>query len=46
MEAVATETVFRARGLAKTYRTGEAEDLSAATESELTAYRRRHVGFV
>ena len=94
--AVATETVFRARGLAKTYRTGEMEvralrdvdldiargefvvllepsgsgkstllnilggldvasagkvvfgdqDLSAATGSELTAYRRRHVGFV
>ncbi len=92
----ATEIVFRARGLAKTYRTGEVEvhalrdvdldiargefivllgpsgsgkstllnilggldvpsagkvvfggqDLTAATESELTAYRRRHVGFV
>lgn len=96
MEALATETVFRARGLSKTYRTGEVEvralrdvdldiargefivllgpsgsgkstllnilggldvategtvqfgeqDLSAASESELTAYRRRHVGFV
>jgi putative ABC transport system ATP-binding protein len=94
--AVATETVFRARGLTKTYRTGEVEvhalsgvdldiargefivllgpsgsgkstllnilggldvpsagqvmfggqDLSAASESQLTAYRRRHVGFV
>lgn len=96
MEALATETVFRARGLSKTYRTGEVgvralrdvdldiargefivllgpsgsgkstllnilggldvategtvqfgeQDLSAASESELTAYRRRHVGFV
>jgi putative ABC transport system ATP-binding protein len=94
--AVATETVFRARGLTKTYRTGEVEvralsgvdldigrgefivllgpsgsgkstllnilggldvpsagqvlfgeqDLSTASESQLTAYRRRHVGFV
>jgi putative ABC transport system ATP-binding protein len=94
--ALATDTVFRARGLAKTYQTGEVEvralhdvdldiargefvvllgpsgsgkstllnilggldvpsagqvlfgdeDLSRATESELTAYRRRHVGFV
>jgi putative ABC transport system ATP-binding protein len=94
--AVVVEPVFRARGLAKTYRTGEvvvhalrevdldiargefivllgpsgsgkstllnilggldvpsagrvmfgAQDLSAATESELTTYRRRHVGFV
>jgi len=93
---VAPETVFVARKLGKTYRTGEVEvralhdvdlevargefivllgpsgsgkstllnilggldvpstgrvvfdgqDLSAATESELTAYRRRHVGFV
>jgi putative ABC transport system ATP-binding protein len=90
------ETVFRARGVSKTYRSGEVEvralrdvdldiargefivllgpsgsgkstllnilggldvasegkvefdgqDLSAASESELTAYRRRHVGFV
>ncbi|MDE2400410.1 MAG: ABC transporter ATP-binding protein [Burkholderiales bacterium] len=97
MEAAGkVETVFRARGLSKTYRTGEvevhalrdvdldvtrgefivllgpsgsgkstllnilggldvpsagqvmfgAQDLSAATESQLTAYRRRHVGFV
>jgi putative ABC transport system ATP-binding protein len=94
--ADATPTVFRARGLTKTYRTGEVEvhalsgvdldiargefivllgpsgsgkstllnilggldvpsagqvmfgeqDLSAASESQLTAYRRRHVGFV
>ena len=94
--ALATDTVFRARGLAKTYQTGEVEvralhdvdldiargefvvllgpsgsgkstllnilggldvpsagqvlfgddDLSRATESELTAYRRKHVGFV
>jgi putative ABC transport system ATP-binding protein len=94
--AVRIEPVFRARGLAKTYRSGEVEvralhdvdldiargefivllgpsgsgkstllnilggldvpsagqvmfgeqDLSAATESQLTAYRRRHVGFV
>jgi putative ABC transport system ATP-binding protein len=94
--AVAVEPVFHARGLAKTYRTGEvlvhalrevdleiargefivllgpsgsgkstllnilggldvpsagrvmfgAQDLSAATESELTTYRRQHVGFV
>jgi putative ABC transport system ATP-binding protein len=94
--AVANETVFRARGLTKTYRTGEVEvhalsgvdldigrgefivllgpsgsgkstllnilggldvpsagqvlfggqDLSTASESQLTAYRRRHVGFV
>jgi putative ABC transport system ATP-binding protein len=93
---IRTDIVFRARGLAKTYGTGEAEvralhdvdldisrgefivllgpsgsgkstllnilggldvpsggkvmfgeqDLSAATESQLTAYRRRHVGFV
>jgi putative ABC transport system ATP-binding protein len=91
-----SETIFRARGLAKTYRTGEvevralhgvdldiargefivllgpsgsgkstllnilggldvpsagtvqfgAQDLSRASEAELTAYRRRHVGFV
>ena len=91
-----SEAIFRARGLTKTYRTGEVEvralqqvdldigrgefivllgpsgsgkstllnilggldvasagqvvfdgqDLSAASESELTAYRRRHVGFV
>jgi putative ABC transport system ATP-binding protein len=94
--AVAIETLFRARGLTKTYRTGEVEvralsgvdldiargefivllgpsgsgkstllnilggldvpsagqvmfgeqDLSAANEAQLTAYRRRHVGFV
>jgi putative ABC transport system ATP-binding protein len=94
--ADATPTVFRARGLTKTYRTGEVEvhalsgvdldiargefivllgpsgsgkstllnilggldvpsagqvlfgeqDLSTASESQLTAYRRRHVGFV
>src|SRR6478672_13087447 len=94
--AVATGTVFRARGLTKTYGTGEVEvralqdvdldiargefivllgpsgsgkstllnilggldvasagevvfdgtDLSAASDTELTAYRRRHVGFV
>jgi putative ABC transport system ATP-binding protein len=93
---IATDTVFRARGLSKTYRTGDVEvhalrevdldiargefivllgpsgsgkstllnilggldvpsagrvhfgeqDLSAATEGQLTAYRRRHVGFV
>jgi putative ABC transport system ATP-binding protein len=96
MKPAATETVFRARRLAKVYRTGDVEvhalrdvdldiarsefivllgpsgsgkstllnilggldvpsagqvmfgdqDLSAATESELTTYRRRHVGFV
>jgi putative ABC transport system ATP-binding protein len=94
--AVAIETLFRARGLTKTYRTGEVEvralsgvdldiargefivllgpsgsgkstllnilggldvpsagqvmfgeqDLSGANEAQLTAYRRRHVGFV
>jgi len=94
--AVATEPVFRVRGLTKTYRTGEVEvhalrnvdleiargefivllgpsgsgkstllnilggldvpsggqvrfgdhDLTAATESDLTAYRREHIGFV
>ncbi len=94
--AVATEILFRARGLSKVYRTGEVEvhalrdvdleiaqsefivllgpsgsgkstllnilggldvpsagqvmfgdeDLSAASESQLTAYRRRNVGFV
>jgi len=96
MTASVDEPVFRTRGLAKTYRTGEVEvnalrdvdldvfrgefvvllgpsgsgkstllnilggldvpsagqvmfegqDLSAASEAELTAYRRRHVGFV
>jgi predicted ABC-type transport system involved in lysophospholipase L1 biosynthesis ATPase subunit len=54
----AAATVFEVRGLTKTYHVGDVDvptsgqvlyrnvDLTQADDAALTAYRRRHVGFV